>query len=188
MAQDNFWAYLRMAHQFAEQSPDPSTQNGAVLVGLNEHRAVMDGTREPDEQTVIGAGCNEFPNNVLYSEGRLERPLKYSFIEHAERNAIFDAVRRGNSPVGSTMYVLWAACADCARAIIQAGVSRVVTCAFYHQQDSNPGNIDPSRKNWSESIDPAFLMLSEAGVEVIFYDQSLNAPNTVLFNGVPINL
>jgi len=174
---DLSWSYLRVAHQFAEKSPDPSTQNGAILVDPNGR---------PDNK-ILGAGCNEFPRNVQYTEERLQRPLKYSFIEHAERNAIFDAIRRGNSPVGATMYVLWAACADCARAIIQAGVSRVVTCAYYHKQNTT-GDVATNRKNWSESIDPAFTMLREAGVEIVFFDKPLNAPNQILFNGEPIRL
>lgn len=168
--------YLRIAHQFAETSPDPSTQNGAILVQTDA--AGLD--------HVIGGGANEFPRGVKYTPERFERPLKYSYIEHAERNSILDAARRGNSTDGSTMYVLWAACADCARAIIQAGVKRVVTHAFYHTQDNS--TTTGGRKDWSASIDPAFTMLREAGVEIVFFDESLGSPNTVRFNGQPISL
>lgn len=176
MAKDMSKIYLRVAHQFAETSPDPSTQNGAILVQTDAEGL----------DHVIGGGCNEFPRGVLYNAERFERPLKYSYIEHAERNSILDAARKGNCTDGATMYVLWAACADCARAIIQAGIKRVVTHAFYHTQDNT--STTGGRKDWAASIDPAFTMLREAGVEIVFFDESLGSPVPVRFNGQPISL
>ncbi|MFX8778102.1 deaminase, partial [Acinetobacter baumannii] len=87
---------------------------------------------------------------------RWERPLKYQFVEHAERNSIFHAAREGSKLAGSTMYCPWYACADCARAIIQAGIKEVVG----HQKcfDLTPGH-------WKESIANAFQMFEEAGVK-----------------------
>lgn len=89
--------YLLMAYKEATKSPDPSTQNGAVIV------------------TTAGtaADCNRFPERVKITDARLERPLKYNFIEHAERNAIFSAARKQLPLLGATMYVPWFACSDC---------------------------------------------------------------------------
>lgn len=46
---------------------------------------------------------------------RFERPTKYSFFEHAERNAIFTAARHGIRTEGATLYVQALPCVDCAR-------------------------------------------------------------------------
>ena len=58
--------------------------------------------------------------NVI--EERQERPEKYYWFEHAERNSIYNAARIGVSTKGSKMYMTCGVpCADCARAIINAG-------------------------------------------------------------------
>jgi len=134
--------YLRMAFKTArEKGTDPSTQNGAVIVD--------------DENWVVGEGANHFPRYVKELPERWERPLKYSFVEHAERNAIYNAVRNGCCTDLTTMYCPWYACTDCARAIIQAGIKEVVG----HQKC-----FDLTPDHWKESIKTAFVMLEEAGV------------------------
>jgi len=133
------WTYL-----LAHGSPDPSTQNGAILLG--------------DNGSIIGRGINDFPVGVKRTSSRWERPLKYSFVEHAERNAIFNAAYHGNPTLNSTLICGWAACSDCARAIIQSGISRLVR----HKDASN----QPS-KVWKNSIELADAMLAEANVQII---------------------
>jgi dCMP deaminase len=145
--------YLRNAYRYAELfSDDPLTKNGAVLVGVDGR--------------IIGVGANTLPENVEKTPERLERPTKYRFMEHAERNAIYHAAVIGastlGSTLGSTMYCFWITCADCARAIIQAGVKRVVG----HKQFCDIAKSD----RWDESIEAGFAMLKEAGVTVDFYD------------------
>jgi dCMP deaminase len=132
--------YMLEALIIALDSPDPSTQNGAVL------------TRDG----IVSTGCNRFPNKVQYLPERWERPAKYSYIEHAERNSIFDAARSGTSTLGTTMFCPWFACADCARAIIQAGIVRVVGLT-----------AKTSHERWNEQIQVGDTMMSEAGVEVV---------------------
>ena len=134
--------FLRDAYKVALLSPDPSTQNGAILTD-----ACGD---------VIARSCNRFPYGVNLSDERLERPLKYEMIEHAERNAIFMAARAGCRTLGSVLYCPWAACADCARAIIQAGVYRLV-----RHKDAT---LRRAGRNWDGSISIADQMLTEAGV------------------------
>jgi dCMP deaminase len=156
MRTDSEW--LLMAYEQATKSPDPSTQNGAVI---------------PTDVGVIKA-CNEFPRRVKYTPDRWERPLKYSVIEHAERNAVFAAAREGIALDGLTMYACWFACADCARAIIQSGITKVVG----HKQ-----MMDGTPDHWKESIKIAFDMLNEAGVITELLDiPNLGGPE-VLFNG-----
>jgi dCMP deaminase len=59
---------------------------------------------------------------------RWARPLKYQFVEHAERNAIFNAARIGVKTEGcwAFMNFMPTPCADCARALIQAGIVKII--------------------------------------------------------------
>lgn len=136
--QDRFW--MRLAYgAAAKDSDDPSTQNGAIIVPR------WGGT------PVVGA--NRFPPNVSKWSERLERPLKYQYIEHAERFAILNA----RVPVeGGIMYAPWSSCAECARAIILSGISELVGHQEIH---------DKTPERWRESIEVANQMLDEAGVK-----------------------
>lgn len=158
---------MRLAAQAATASPDPSTQNGAVLLTSDGH--VVPAT----------AACNEFPPGVDYSDERWERPAKYGFIEHAERGAIFAAARQGITTRGKTLVSPWAACADCARAIICVGISRLVT--MQPQQEHTHGR-------WNASIEQAFTMLHEAGVELVLLDGPLGGCKPLRRNGSLIEL
>lgn len=151
--------YLKMAFENArDKGTDPSTQNGAVIVS-------------PDDW-IVGEGANHFPRGVHENASRWERPLKYQFVEHAERNSIFQAAREGNQLEGAIMYCPWYACADCARAIIQAGISEVVG----HQKcfDLTPGH-------WKESIANAFKMFEESGVKTRTISDDIGV--VIRFNG-----
>lgn len=141
------------AFSAATHSPDPSTQNGAVLV-------------TPDGELLYATlACNEFPVGVKYSDERWERPAKYSFIEHAERNAIYRAAREGIATQGLVMYVVWATCDNCARAIIQAGLSKVVTLP--------PETDCGAQARWDDSIRVGLEMLEESRVEVEFFNEPI---------------
>lgn len=143
------WAdWMADVYKFAQHSPDPSTQNAAMLFS-------------PDG-AIISYDCNRFPSGVEYTDERWERPLKYEVIEHGERNAIYQAAMQGSSTRNTVMVAPWAACADCARAIIQSGVKRLVR----HKQSTERGQ----GRNWDGSISIADVMLHEAGVEIIDLD------------------
>ena len=158
--------FLRMAAEIAiAQSGDPYTQNGAVLVATEGGRAVA------------AHAANGLPPGVATAPERLTRPLKYSFVEHAERGAIYAAARKGLKTAGATLYCPWFACADCARAIICAGVARVV------------GHVKPrihTPERWAESIMLADQMLLEAGVQIDLLKDDLGV--RYLFNGAPLEI
>jgi dCMP deaminase len=128
-------------------SDDPNTKNGAVIISADAR--------------IIGTGVNRFPRGVKVTEERLQRPLKYEFMEHAERNAVFDACRRCENTIGSTMYCPWYACVPCARAIIEAGI----ICVIGHKQI-----FDRTPEHWLETIAIGNEMFREAGVEIIQFD------------------
>jgi dCMP deaminase len=159
---------LVRASAWAIASPDPSTQNGALLVDEAKGSLLV-----PLDETFA---VNEFPRGVDYFEERWERPLKYSIVEHAERNAIYQAARVGIRTAGLTLVCPWAACSDCARGIVQSGITRLVTLA--------PRKGDTPVR-WHDTVGMGMIMLNEAGVEVTFIDGPLDAGFTILRDGRP---
>ena len=142
---------LRIAYEEAKKSPDPSTQNGAVIVNY------VTGS-------VIVKDHNRFPDGVLYKKKRWERPDKYKYIEHAERNVIYKMSKKGIRTLNTIMVCPWAACSDCARAIIQSGISTLVTHKLAH---------DRSPEFWQKEINIAFKMFEEANIHVVMYDKQI---------------
>lgn len=152
--------FLRAAYAFASKhSNDPVTQNGAVLVSA--------------EGSIIGMGANTFPKGVQLLPERLERPAKYAFMEHAERNAIYDAAKRGLKTEGGTLYCPYVACADCARAIIQAGIVKVV---------AHGRLMDKAPERWLDSIRIGDAMFADAGIEKTVIVGEICA-DSILFDG-----
>lgn len=54
---------------------------------------------------------------------------------HAELNAILFAARNGSSIDGATMYVTLSPCPDCAKAIAQSGIKKLVYCETYDKNE-----------------------------------------------------
>ena len=137
--------FLKLAHEVASWSKDRSTKVGAVIMGPD---------RDPRS-----FGYNGFPRNVNDEvEERHERPLKYSWTEHAERNALANCNRVGIPTKGCTIYITHFPCPDCARMIIQSGLAKVVVDEKCMEADFGT--------RWRESLEIAKEMLSEAGVVV----------------------
>ena len=144
--------WLRIAYRNARDfSDDLSTQCGAVLVS------------EDGNQVVFGA--NHFPKGVKVTDARLtKRPDKYLYVEHAERDCILSAALRGVATLGATLYAPYFSCADCARAIIGAGIKEVIG----HQSV-----MDRTPDRWMESIVAGDTMLDEAGVHRTYINGKL---------------
>ena len=136
---------LRHCYELAASSLDPSTQNAAVL--LDAVGTILWAT----------ASVNAFPVGVACTEERWLRPAKYLYVEHAERNALYAAARRQLPTLGATMVCPWAPCADCARAIIQSGIRRLV-------RRENTGN---THERWAEAVAIGDQLLCGAGVQII---------------------
>lgn len=101
--------FIRICDAVSMKSKDQSTQTGCVIVGPRKE--------------IVSTGWNGSPRGCIYDEGEQTRPEKYFYMEHAERNAIYNAA---SSLVGCKLYVGWHPCADCARAIIQVGIIEVI--------------------------------------------------------------
>ena len=102
---------MGFARHAATKSKD-STQVGAVLVG--------------SDGEVLLTGFNGIPRGVVDLPERRERPIKYKWVVHAERNLLDLAARRGIRTEGCTVFVTHACCSSCMGSLIQAGITRVV--------------------------------------------------------------
>lgn len=142
--------FMRHAYLYAQKSKDESTQIGAVLVNKIS-------------KAVISGGYNGICRGVKDDiEARLQRPEKYFWFEHAERNAIYNAARTGVSTVDSHLYTNGIPCLDCARGVIQAGITKV----FVHAQwDCLWEENQKNNLQWLGRITRTSEMFEEAGVE-----------------------
>lgn len=136
--------WMQMAVFISSWSKDRSRKVGAVIVD--------------DSQRVVSLGWNGFPRLVNDNiDSRHERPAKYLYFEHAERNAIYNAAANGYVVRGCTIFITLTPCADCARAIIQSGIKKVY-CTEANWED----------ETYKESFKAAKEMFSEAGVQLHF--------------------
>jgi len=104
--------FIEMIEYVASKSKDRSTKVGAIITD--------------QDNIIVATGFNGFPRGVDDDMSqRHERPAKYSFTEHAERNAIYAAARKGITLSGCKIYISWFPCCDCARGIIQSGIVEV---------------------------------------------------------------
>lgn len=134
--------FLNLAAHVAAWSKDPSTKVGAVLVDA--------------DRRVISTGYNGFPRGVRdKSELYANKSMKYARVVHSEVNAVLNAIV---SPRGSTLYTTKACCNECAKVVIQAGVSRVVM----------PGYDDSAR--WSQAAAVSLEMFQQAGLRVLLVE------------------
>lgn len=138
--------FIEVARLISQWSKDRSTKHGCVIV-------------DPKTRAILSTGYNGFPRDIDDEiEARHERPLKYSYTEHSERNAIYHCARAGVATEGCHLYVTGWPCADCARAIIQSGITHV-----FIDGASIGGDFDI---RWKEVTDISKEMFIEAGVMV----------------------
>ena len=125
----------------AMRSKDPNTQVGCCIVN--------------EDKIILSTGYNGFPKGCSDDEYPWERDgegnaTKYPFVVHAELNAILNA--GGKSLSGATLYVDLFPCNECAKAIIQSGISEVV---YLSDKYADKENTIASKK-----------MLNSAGVKL----------------------
>lgn len=132
--------FLELAQMVGSWSKDPSTKVGAVIV-------------RPD-RTVASLGYNGFPRGV--DDTYQDRDHKLLRTVHAEMNAILSA----REPLkGCVIYVTpLCPCANCAAAIIQAGIHGVVATTPAQQ-----------RPEWKASFEAAQEMFAQANVTSLVY-------------------
>jgi len=132
---------MEMAQLVSSWSRDPGTKVGCVLV-LNKH--------------VLSVGYNGFPTGIQDLSDRFDdRDWKLAVTVHAEVNAILNAGKHGARTEGATLYTTFPPCSNCASAIIQAGVVRVV-CP----------SLSTAPERWKTNFELGQSLLHEVGVTI----------------------
>ncbi|WP_375292088.1 deoxycytidylate deaminase [Sphingomonas melonis] len=139
------WAkrWMDQAAFKAGWSKDPRRGVGAVIVN--------------DRQVDISSGWNGLPRGVDDEPIRYSPEHKAKWCEHAERNAIYNAAAEGHATRGCTLYSTYFPCADCARGIIQCGITRIVTV-------EPDWHYEPRAVDWAIALQ----MFTEANVAIDF--------------------
>ena len=137
--------FLALAESIATWSKDPSRGVGAVIVS-------------PMRQ-VLATGYNGLPRGFEDHDERLQRPVKYDLIVHAEMNAIIQCARNGVTPVGATLYSSFSPCIHCSLAIVQSGITKIVTKQI-HEGD----------EHWDDSIAKSLALFEEVGITYLTLD------------------
>lgn len=151
-------------------SHDPHRQVGVVIAN-NKNQIVSVGTNAPPAS--FGLDPVDSRRSIVD-----DAKWKYYMLEHAERNAIFTALKNGYSLDGATMYGTLYPCADCARAIAAAGIRRVVV---------PKAGIQPERdEKWLEHYKYAQKVFALAGIEVDYFSENeLHNPDTETYPPEP---
>jgi len=143
--------FMSMVYLVAMKSKDIRSHIGAVIVG-------------PDKE-IKSTGYNSFVRGLNDDvPERQEKPEKYFWFEHAERNAIYNATLIGASLKGCKMYTNGIPCMDCARGVVQSGIEEVVVDKKW--DDGNRGDdLEHSKR--------ALQMFKETGVNVRYWEGKL---------------
>lgn len=136
--------FMGLAKLSALRSKDPSTQVGACIVN--------------QDKRVVGIGYNGMPYGCDDDTFPWERKgdllkTKYPYVVHAELNAILNSTQ---SLKGCTLYVSLFPCNECAKAIIQSGIKKII---YEDDKYKDADNNIASRR-----------MLEAAGVELVKSD------------------
>ena len=107
--------FMGIAQLSALRSKDPNTKVGACIVD-NDNKVVSIGYNG------MPAGLDE--NQLSWNKGE-GLDSKYLYVCHAEFNAILNT-RNGASLRGCTLYVTLFPCNECAKAVIQTGIKKVI--------------------------------------------------------------
>lgn len=146
------WAgrLLKMAKEISLWSKDKSTKVGAVITTLSG--------------APISWGFNGMPMGIDDTKpARHERPFKYKWMAHAERNAMDLASSADLSEC--VMFVTFSPCSSCAQSIIQRKIKTVIVDSDY--------TADRMPDRWKEDMLVAIEMLEEAGVKIISADRAI---------------
>ncbi len=111
--------FLKLAMLASERATCPRMHCGCVLVKDKNVIATGYNGSIPGDEHCDEIGCLVIDNHCVRTV-------------HAEMNALIQAAKRGHAIDGSTAYVTNMPCTTCAKALITAGVNRVVVFSDYH--------------------------------------------------------
>ena len=111
--------FLKLAMLASERATCPRMHCGCVLVKDKNVIATGYNGSIPGDDHCEDVGCMIVDNHCVRTV-------------HAEMNALIQAARRGHAMEDSTAYITNMPCTNCAKALITAGVKRVVIFSDYH--------------------------------------------------------
>lgn len=133
---------MGIAETVASWSKHPHTRVGCVAIDDDKHQR--------------SGGFNGLPRGC--NDARLLDQFRVSSTVHAEANAVAAAARTVMS--GTTLFVTEPPCAQCAALLIQAGVK----CIIYKPKPN-------MTTKWVESFQEAKVILKEAGVQLVEWEE-----------------
>lgn len=146
--------WMNVAEEISKRSKDPSTHVGAVIV---------------KDKQLLSLGYNGAPKSFLDEDVPQthdnEKPLierKNTFMLHAELNAILNYKGALSDLRGATCYVTVSPCFECAKALVQVGISNVIYKTEYHRK---------------EQWEPSLYILQKCGITVQKYDDVIRKEN-----------
>eukprot|EP00884_Botryococcus_braunii_P011501 jgi/Botrbrau1/20351/Bobra.0006s0020.1 len=149
--------FMGVAFLSARRSKDPNKQVGACIVG--------------QDNIILSIGYNGFPRGCHDSKlpwakkSPHNNPLgtKYPFVCHAEMNAILN--KNTASLTNARIYVTMFPCNECAKLLIQAGISEVI---FYEDKNTTSKESSPTPSGLRPEVayEASRILLALAGVTV----------------------
>jgi len=149
MKWDNY--FLDLCDAVAAKSKDPRRKIGCVIVGSNNE--------------IRSTGYNGFPSSVRETELRYKED-KYMYMVHAEVNAIYNAAKCGTSTDNCTIYINRPPCNECAKAIIQSGIKRVVVRPM----------PDNAKERWKRLNNAGYIIMKEVVINYIIKERESVCP------------
>lgn len=142
---------MSMVYLLAEGSKDERTHIGAVVIG-------------PDKE-IRTTGYNSFVRGLNDNlPERQEKPEKFYWFEHAERNGMDNATLIGSSLKGCKMYTNGIPCTNCARGIIQSGILEVIVDEKWNKTNKGE-DLEESKRT--------IQMFKETGVKIRYWNGEL---------------
>jgi dCMP deaminase len=138
--------FLKLAKYQANLFSKDTTKVGCIFIDKNNF-------------SILSCGYNGFIRNAPEPETRWIRPEKYTYVIHSELNGIINAARCGIKLDNSIVFVTMFPCSDCTKALLQVGISILVTIE---------PNLTDSK--WSESFKTSQIMLKESNIKIILFN------------------
>ncbi len=109
-------------------------------------------------------GWNHHPAKIPNTMENWNRPLKYRYVIHAERDAIYATLRAGISCSGATLYMVGMGppttpCIECAKTIVEVGIKRIISSGYKAVEE-----------HWLEELKFTENFLTQCGVELVEVD------------------
>ena len=137
--------FLKLAKYFANLFSKDTTKVGCIFI-------------DKDNYSILSCGYNGFIRGAPEPKERWERPTKYDYVLHGEMNTITNAARCGIKLENSIAFVTMFPCNDCMKALLQVGISTLV---------SVEPNLTDSK--WSDSFKISQIMIKESNLEVLLF-------------------